>query len=55
MFIKSLNYENFRNLENSKIIPSEDINVIFGENGMGKTNLIEAVWIASGRKSFRSV
>ena len=55
MFIKCLKLENFRNLHNSTIIPSEDINVIFGENGMGKTNLIEAVWIASGRKSFRSV
>ena len=40
MFIKSLNYENFRNLENSKIIPSEDINVIFGENGMMQKGVI---------------
>ncbi len=35
------------------IEPSAEINVIYGENAQGKTNLLESVWMCSGMKSFR--
>ncbi len=53
MFVKSLELENFRNLKNATIIPSEGINVICGDNAQGKTNLIECMWLFTGGRSFR--
>ncbi len=53
MIIKELNISSFRNIENIKIFPSEEMNVIWGENAQGKTNLIEAIWLFTGAKSFR--
>lgn len=54
MFIKKLEYENYRNLEKGIFIPHKEINVIYGNNAQGKTNLIEAIWLFCGKKSFRS-
>ena len=53
MRINSLKISNFRNIEEIEIFPSEEMNVIFGENAQGKTNLIEAIWMLTGAKSFR--
>lgn len=44
----------FRNLKNIEIYPNEGMNIIFGQNAQGKTNLIEAIWLFSGAKSFRN-
>ncbi|MBQ6152222.1 MAG: DNA replication/repair protein RecF [Ruminococcus sp.] len=54
MIVKSLSFENFRNLKNNTIFPCEHVNVIYGENAQGKTNLIEAIWLFCGGHSFRS-
>ena len=53
MRIKSLKIENFRNIKDIQIFPSDEMNVIFGENAQGKTNIIEAIWLFTGAKSFR--
>lgn len=53
MTVKELQFENFRNLENNRIEPSDKVNVIYGENAQGKTNLLEAVWLFCGGHSFR--
>ena len=53
MRIKSLKIKNFRNIAEMSIIPSDEMNVIYGENAQGKTNLIEAIWLLTGAKSFR--
>ena len=53
MIVKELRFENYRNLENNKITPSEKVNVIYGENAQGKTNLLEAIWLFCGGHSFR--
>ena len=53
MTVKELRFENYRNLENNKIEPSDRVNVIYGENAQGKTNLLEAVWLFCGGHSFR--
>lgn len=53
MRVLSLELKNFRNIENIKIEPSEEMNVICGENAQGKTNLLESIWLFTGAKSFR--
>ena len=53
MTVKELSFENFRNLENNTIHPSPNVNVIYGENAQGKTNLLEAIWLFCGGHSFR--
>ena len=54
MIILNLNCKNFRNLENINISPCEEMNVICGENAQGKTNILEAIWLFTGAKSFRT-
>lgn len=54
MRINSIEIENFRNIETLKL-DFEDVNIIYGENAQGKTNLIEAVYLFTGSKSFRGV
>ena len=53
MKVNSLHFENFRNLKDNKIVPSDRVNVIYGENANGKTNLLEALWLFCGGHSFR--
>lgn len=54
MLIKEVGGKNFRNLSDFSIFPHEKMNVICGENAQGKTNLIEAIWLFTGAKSFRT-
>lgn len=53
MILKKLLIENYRNIKTIEIIPDERINVIYGENAQGKTNIIESIFIFSGSHSFR--
>ncbi|MBP3323441.1 MAG: DNA replication/repair protein RecF [Clostridia bacterium] len=53
MIIKKLSFDNFRNLEAGEIYPDSGINVIYGNNAQGKTNLLEALWLFTGGHSFR--
>ena len=54
MKINSIEIENFRNIEKLKL-DFDDVNIIWGENAQGKTNLIEAIYLFTGSKSFRGV
>ena len=53
--IKNLSIYNFRNIRNLSFSPGERLNIIYGDNAKGKTNLIEAIWMFTGQKSFRKV
>ena len=53
MQVTRLEYEGFRNLQDGVFEPCAGVNVITGENAQGKTNLLEAVWLFTGAKSFR--
>ncbi len=53
MYLEKIEYENYRNLKKGEFLPDKEMNVIYGENAQGKTNLIEAIWLFTGRKSFR--
>ena len=54
MIITGYKAENFRNLKETQIFPDSGLNVIFGENGQGKTNIIESIWLFTGCHSFRT-
>lgn len=54
MKINNIKLENYRNIS-SMYIEFDDINIIWGENAQGKTNLIEAIYLFTGAKSFRGV
>jgi len=54
MIIKNVKLSNFRNIEKIEFSPCDEINVIFGLNAQGKTNILEALWLFSGAKSFRT-
>ena len=43
MLLRSLKLENFRNYKSSKINFESRVNLFLGDNGQGKTNLIEAI------------
>lgn len=53
MKVLKLECKNFRNIEEIVVEPYEEMNVICGENAQGKTNIIEAIWLFTGAKSFR--
>ena len=53
MLLESLEVKNFRNLQ-GKILCGKQLNIIFGENGQGKTNWLEAIYLLSTTKSFKT-
>lgn len=53
IYLSKLQVTNFRNLANQVIEFKPNINCIFGENGNGKTNLLEAIYFLINKKSFR--
>jgi len=53
MKLNRLKLVNFRNYENLEIEFSPNINIIIGENGVGKTNILEGIYILSLTKSSR--
>lgn len=53
MNVTRLHVKNFRNISDTELYPDKGINIIFGENAQGKTNLLESIWLFSGFRSFR--
>lgn len=53
MKIDFLGIENFRNIKELEMSPCDGVNIIYGENGQGKTNLLEAMWLFTGSGRFR--
>ena len=53
MFLRSIRALDFRNLE-GEINWGKGINVIYGNNGQGKTNWLEAIHLLAHAKSFRT-
>ena len=54
MNIESIYLKNFRNYEELSIKLSPGINIIFGENAQGKTNILESIYLLSMGKSYRT-
>ena len=53
MKITRLSLKNFRNISRMELCPGDGVNIIYGDNAQGKTNLIESIWLLSGARSFR--
>ncbi|HEX8567341.1 MAG TPA: DNA replication/repair protein RecF [Pyrinomonadaceae bacterium] len=53
MLLESLELQNFRNAT-GKIFCGEKLNIITGDNGQGKTNWLEAIYLLATTKSFRT-
>ena len=53
MIVKSLSVNHFRNFESTEIKFNDRLNIIIGDNGQGKTNIIEALYLLSEGESFR--
>jgi DNA replication and repair protein RecF len=53
MVLKHIEYQGFRNLVDAGIEFSDGFNFIIGDNGAGKTNLLEAIFYAGNASSFR--
>lgn len=53
MIVSRLSFLNYRNLCEGEFLPDSHMNVIFGQNAQGKTNLLEALWLFTGGRSFR--
>ncbi len=54
MLIKNLRIENFRNFSFESVEFSDRVNIFYGKNGQGKTNLLEAVNYFTNGKSCRN-
>ena len=53
MFLEALEVQNFRNLQGS-LKPSKGLNILVGDNGQGKTNWLEGVYMLATTRSFRT-
>lgn len=55
MQIQELKLLNFRNYEKVQITFDPHLNIIYGKNGSGKTNLVEAIYVLALTRSFKQV
>lgn len=55
MHISRLCLRNFKNIRSLTLSPAPTVNVFWGDNAQGKTNLIEAVYFLSNLRGFRGV
>lgn len=54
MIIKSIRVKDYRNYEDTVVELDKALNIIVGDNAQGKTNLLEAIYVAGFAKSFRT-
>ena len=54
MYIEKIKLNNFRNYENLEINLNKNLDIIYGDNAQGKTNILEAIFLCSFGKSFRT-
>src|SRR4051794_32085221 len=54
LLLERLRVRDLRNLSNVELEPAPRVNVISGNNGHGKTSLLEAIYFASTSRSFRT-
>ena len=54
MFIRSIHLENFRNYGRLDLDVGPSVNIFYGDNAQGKTNLVEGIYVASSIASHRT-
>ena len=53
MKINNISLRNFRNIQEAKLSFSSHLNIFYGDNGQGKTNIVESIVYLSSARSFR--
>ncbi len=53
MHVTAFSAAGFRNLSVEYCAPDQKVNIFWGDNAQGKTNLLEALWLFTGSRSFR--
>ncbi len=53
MFVKSINFTNWRNIHSCSVSFSPGVNVLWGMNAQGKSNILEGIYYFARGKSFR--
>lgn len=53
MYVKSLDLQSFRNYDNVSIQLDPGINIFYGDNAQGKTNILEAIYLGGTSKSHK--
>ena len=54
MFVESIQLNNYRNYDSADVTFSPGVNIFYGNNAQGKTNLLEAVYLSGTSRSHRS-
>lgn len=54
MYINKINLKNFRNYNEEEIELNPHINIFYGDNAQGKTNILESIFLCGFGKSFRT-
>jgi DNA replication and repair protein RecF len=54
MRLRRLAISDFRNIHSAQIEPGKHFNLLYGLNGQGKTNLLEAIYLLGSPRSFRT-
>lgn len=54
MYLKNIKINNFRNYDEQEIQFGEKLNIFYGENAQGKTNILESIFLCAFGKSFRT-
>lgn len=54
MLIDNIVLKNFRNYEYQEIYPKKGINILYGKNAQGKTNILESIFLCSSARSHRT-
>ena len=53
MIIKSIELANYRNYENLNLSFDKGVNILYGDNAQGKTNVLEAIYVSATTKSHK--
>lgn len=53
MYVETLALRNFRNYESLDIIFSDKINILYGDNAQGKTNILESIYLSATTRSHK--
>lgn len=53
MFVESIELNNYRNFDSLKVEFSPGVNIFFGDNAQGKTNLLESIYVSGTLRSHR--
>ena len=55
MFVNNLTLHNFRNIEKLSLSFDNSLTIFYGENGQGKTNIVESIFLLANASSFRTI